>query len=95
MTEGDDFDLYEPQMPQEPFHLEMDLYDTGDYYNLLFIPCNEEFIVVSNNEHFTTMVQNGEGKDAWEQLDGQVEDEIFEKLAIALNEYIIINKRIW
>lgn len=88
MTEEEDFDLYEPQMPQEAFHLEMDLYDTGEYYNLLFIPCNDVFIVVSNNEHFTTMAQNGEGTDAWEQRDGQVEDEIFEKLAIALTEYI-------
>jgi hypothetical protein len=59
MTEEYDFDLFEPQMPQEAFHLEMDLYDTGEYYNLLFIPCNDVFIVVSNNEHFTTMVQNG------------------------------------
>ena len=88
MTEDDDFDLYEPQMPQEAFHLEMDLYDTGEYYNLLFIPCNDVFIVVSNNEHFTTMAENGEGTDTWEQRDGQVEDEIFEKLAIALGEYI-------
>lgn len=88
MIGDDNLDIYEAQMPQEPFHLEMDLYDTGDYYNLLFIPCNDEFIVVSNNEHFTTMVQNGEGPDAWDQRDGQVEDEIFEKLAIALGEYI-------
>jgi hypothetical protein len=48
----------------------MDLYDTGDYYGLLFIPCNDVLIVVSNNEHFTTMVQNGEGTDAREQWDG-------------------------
>jgi len=88
MIEGDDFDFDEPQVPQEPFHLELDLYDTGDYYNLLIIPCNEEFIVVSNNEHFTTMVHNGTGIDAWEQRDGQLEDEVFEKLAIALNQYI-------
>jgi hypothetical protein len=44
--------------------------------------------VVLNNEHFTSMVQNGEGTDTCEQRDGQVEDEIFEKLAIALCEYI-------
>ncbi len=88
MTEDDDYDLYGPQMPQEAFHLEMDLYDTGDYYNLLFIPCNDVFIVVSNNQHLTTMGQNGSGVDAWEQRDGQVEDEVFEKLAIALDGYI-------
>lgn len=88
MTEKDDFDFHEPQMPQEAFHLEMDLYDTGDYYNLLFIPCNDVFIVVSNNEHFTTMLKSGEGADAWEQQDGQVEDEVFEKLSFALNQYI-------
>jgi len=84
----DDLDSEEIRMPQEPFHLEMDLYDTGDYYNLLVIPCNDQFIVVSNNEHFTTMVQNGIGVDAWEQLDGQLEDEVFEKLAAALDQYI-------
>jgi hypothetical protein len=88
MANEDEFDLEEPQMPQEAFHLELDLYDTGDYYNLLFIPCNEVFIVVSDNEHFTTMSRNGEGSDAWEQSDGQIEDEVFEKLAIALAEYI-------
>ena len=87
MTEKDDFDFYEPQMPLEAFHLEMDLYDTGEYYNLLFIPCNDVFIVVSNNEHFTTISKSGEGTDAWEQQDGQVEDEIFEKLSFALSEY--------
>ncbi|HEY4194646.1 MAG TPA: hypothetical protein VGM63_03865 [Mucilaginibacter sp.] len=88
MIEEEDFELDEPQMPQEAFHLEMDLYDTGDYYNLLFIPCNDVFIVVSENEHFTTMVRNGDGTDAWEQRDGQIEDEVFEKLAIALGNYI-------
>lgn len=88
MIEEADFELYEPQMPQEAFHLEIDLYDTGEYYNLLFIPCNDVFIAVSNNEHFTTMVQSEEGVDVWEQRDGQVEDEIFEKLAIALGEYM-------
>ncbi|WPU96934.1 hypothetical protein SNE25_15540 [Mucilaginibacter sabulilitoris] len=88
MIEEEDFELDEPQMPQEAFHLEMDLYDTGDYYNLLFIPCNDVFIVVTENEHFTTMVRNGEGTDAWEQRDGQIEDEVFEKLAIALGNYI-------
>lgn len=87
MTE-EDFDLDEPQMPQEAFHLEMDLYDTGEYYNLLLIPCNDVFIVVSENEHFTTMSRSGEGTDAWEQRDGQIEDEIFEKLATALGNYI-------
>jgi hypothetical protein len=88
MTEEEMFELYEPQMPHEAFHLEVDLYDTGQYYDLLLVPCNDVFIVVHNNEHFTTMVQNGQGTDAWEQRDGQVEDEIFEKLAIALSEYI-------
>lgn len=88
MIEEEDFELDEPQIPQEAFHLEMDLYDTGEYYNLLFIPCNDVFIVVTENEHFTTMVRNGDGTDAWEQRDGQIEDEIFEKLAIALGNYI-------
>lgn len=88
MNDENDFDLDEPQMPQEAFHLELDLYDTGDYYNLLFIPCNDVFIVVSDNEHFTTIVRNGEDLDAWEQRDGQIEDEIFEKIAAALGSYI-------
>ena len=88
MATEDEFDQDEVQMPQEAFHLELDLYDTGDYYNLLFIPCNEVFIVVSENEHFTTMSRNGEGTDAWEQSDGQIEDEVFERLAVALGDYI-------
>lgn len=85
---NDDFDFEERQMPQEAFHLELDLYDTGDYHNLLFIPCNDVFIVVSNNEHFTTMTRSSGGADAWEQLDGQIEDEVFEKLAVGLSNYI-------
>lgn len=88
MIEDEYLDYYELPMPQEAFHIEIDLYDTGEYYNLLIIPCNEVFIVVVNNEHFTTMVQNGDNIDAWEQRDGQIEDEIFEKIAISLNEYI-------
>lgn len=87
MTE-DDFDFYQFQMPHEAFHLEVDLYDKGEYYNLLIIPCNDLFIMVSNNEHLTTMAKNGEGVDAWTQLDGQLEDEIFEKLAVAIEAYI-------
>ena len=75
-------------MPQEAFHLELDLYDTGDYHNLLFIPCNYVFIVVWNNEHFTTMTRSSGEADAWEQLDGQIEDEVFEKLAVGLSNYI-------
>lgn len=76
-------------MPQEAFHLELDLYDTGDYYDVLFIPCNDLFIVVAENEHFTTMIQNGPGADAWEQRDGQLEDEVFEKLSEALGNYLV------
>lgn len=85
---NDDFDFEERQMPQEAFHLELDLYDTGDYHNLLFIPCNDVFIVVSNNEHFTTMTRSSGEADAWAQLDGQIEDEVFEKLTIGLSNYI-------
>lgn len=88
MLDDDDLDIYEPRMPQEAFHVEVDLYDTGEYYNLLVIPCNDVFIVVSNNEHFTTLVQNGDGRGAWDQQDGQIEDEVFEKLSIALSTYI-------
>lgn len=88
MTAEENFEFDEPQMPQEAFHLEVDLYDTGEYYNLLFIPCNDVFIVVSESQHFTTMALNGEGGATWEQRDGQVEDEVFEKLAIALTDYI-------
>lgn len=88
MIEDEYLDYYELEMPQEAFHVEIDLYNSGEYYNLLIIPCNDVFIVVVNNEHFTTMVQNGDNVDAWEQRDGQIEDEIFEKLAISLNEYL-------
>ena len=84
----EDFDFEEKQMPEEAFHLELDLYDTGDYHNLLFIPCNDVFIVVTNNEHFTTMRRSGAGADAWEQIDGQIDDEVFEKLAVGLSSYI-------
>lgn len=59
---AEDFDFHEPQMPQEAFHLELDRYDIGEYANLLFIPCNDAFIVVANNEHLTTLVRNGKSQ---------------------------------
>jgi hypothetical protein len=32
MTEEDNFNSSEPQLHKETFHLEMDVYDTGEYY---------------------------------------------------------------
>jgi len=84
----EDFEFEERLSPQEAFHIEIDLYDTGDYSNLLVIPCNENFVVVAGNEHLCTLVKTCDEPECWEQQDGNLEDESIEKIGSALTAYI-------
>jgi hypothetical protein len=88
MSELDDFEFNELSVPQEAFHIELDLYDTGDYSNVLVIPCNENYIVVGGNEHLCTMVKTCDEPECWEQTEGGLDDEVVEKLSQAINSYI-------
>jgi hypothetical protein len=88
MNETDDFDFEETAQPEESFHIELDLYETGDYSNLLVVPCNDTFIVVANNEHFCTLVKTCDEPECWEQQDGSLDEEMVEKIGAAISGYI-------
>ncbi len=91
MEHSDDFELENDNFPVESFHIEIDLYETGDYANLLIVPCNGEFIVVSGNEHLCTLVKTCDEPECWEQQDGTLDEEITEKIGNAISGYITLN----
>jgi hypothetical protein len=88
INDNDDFEFDSAGQPEESFHIELDLYETGDYSNLLVIPCNDNYIVVSNNEHLCTMVKTCDEPECWEQTEGSLDDDMVEKLGIAISGYI-------
>ncbi|MFD0793619.1 hypothetical protein ACFQZX_08315 [Mucilaginibacter litoreus] len=88
MTEEDDFEFSEHTTLQEAFHIELDLYETGDYSNLLVVPCNDNYIIVSGNEHLCTLTKTCDAPECWEQQDGSLEDELVEKIGAAISGYI-------
>jgi hypothetical protein len=87
-NEIDDFELEATGAPEESFHIEIDLYDTGDYANLLVVPCNSTYIIVGNNEHLATVVKTCDEPECWEQEDGSLDEEVIEKLGAAISGYI-------
>jgi len=74
--------------PDEPFHIEADIYDTGDYATLLVIPSSESFIVVGDNEHLATLVNTCEGPPCWEQTEGSLDDDVVELIGQQITGYI-------
>lgn len=85
----EEFELEAPeQQPEEAFHIELDLYETGDYSNLLVVPCNDTYVVISDNEHLCTMVKSCNEPECWEQQDGSLDEDIVEKLGAAISGYI-------
>jgi hypothetical protein len=87
--EGDEqSDLTEQQPSGEPFHIEVDIYESGDYANLLVIPSAGAFIIVGNNEHLATMVKTCDDPACWEQIDGSLDDEVAEQMGAALDSYM-------
>jgi hypothetical protein len=85
--EDEEFELDEPQRPEAPFHIEIDLYDSGDYSRLLVVPCNESYVVVYSDEHLCTVVKTCEDPECWEQEDGHLDEELIEKIGIAISSY--------
>jgi hypothetical protein len=80
---------FEESQSEEAFHLEIDLDDTGEYTNVLVIPCNDSFIVVANNEHLCTMAISCDEPQCWELRDASfLEDEAVEKIGAAISAYI-------
>jgi hypothetical protein len=82
----DDFEFEENPI-DEAFHIEIDLYETGDYSNLLVIPCNDTYIVVSGNEHLCTLIHSCKEVECWEQQDGNLDEEIIERIGLAIEGF--------
>jgi hypothetical protein len=74
--------------PQEAFHIEAELSDTGDYSSLLVIPCNDAYVVVSGNEHLCTLARTCDAPECWEQCEGALDNEVVEKLGAEINSYL-------
>ena len=85
--ELDDLDFEQPQ-PQEAFHIEVDLYDSGEFSNLLVVPCNDSYIITGNNEHVCTLVHNCNEPKCWDQQEGGLDEEIVNKIGLAIQGYI-------
>jgi len=88
MNEEEDFEFDNVSAPEEAFHIELDLYEIGEYSNLLVIPCAELFIVVLNNEHLCTLIKTCQTPECWEQQDGGLEDDMVEKLGGSISGYL-------
>ena len=82
-----DFEFEEEQVPESPFYIEVDLYETGDHSRLLVVPCNDSYVVVHNDEHLCTLVHTCNEVECWEQEDGTLDEEVVEKLGIAIKSY--------
>jgi hypothetical protein len=79
----DDLDINEPNS-EGAFHIEVDFYDTGELASMLVIPCNDTYIVVSNNEHLCTLVHTCKEIECWEQQDGTLDDELVERIGAGI-----------
>ncbi|WP_158827807.1 hypothetical protein [Mucilaginibacter lacusdianchii] len=79
----DDLD-FDKEHNEESFHIEVDFYDTGDLSSMLVIPCNDAYIVVSNNEHLCTLVRTCKEIECWEQQEGTLDEELVEKVGAAI-----------
>lgn len=88
MNEMDEFEFEAESQPEEAFHIEVDLYDTGDHNNLLVVPCNDTYIVVSGDEHLCTLEKTCDEPECWAQTDGLVDEELVERFGLAISSYI-------
>ena len=85
----EDFDFEKKALPEEPFHIEVDIYETGDYSRLLVVPCDLKYVIVSNDEHLCTLVKSCDNAECWEQEDGSLDDELVEKLGAAIESFTV------
>ncbi|WP_374164119.1 hypothetical protein [Arcticibacter sp. MXS-1] len=78
------FEDEQQQAPDEPFYIEADLYDSGDYVRLLVVPCDTRYVLVLNDEHLCTLQLTCDEPVCWEQEDGTLDDEVVERLGAAI-----------
>jgi hypothetical protein len=83
----DDFEFEEQQGSESPFHIEVDLHETGDYSRLMVVPCNESYVVIHGDEHLCTLIHTCKEVECWEQEDGYLEQEDVEKIGAAIKSY--------
>lgn len=84
----DDFDeLSESITPEDPFHVEVDIYGNGDYSRLLVIPFDSKFIVVGNDEHLCTLTKSCDAVECWVQEEGSLDDELIERLGASIQNF--------
>lgn len=83
--EEEDF-LFEEENnpPEEPFYVEADIYDTGDYSRMLVVPCDNRYVVVFNDEHLCTLELTCSDPDCWELTDGNLDEDLVERLGAAI-----------
>ncbi|WP_295768466.1 hypothetical protein [uncultured Mucilaginibacter sp.] len=79
-----DFDEFDNSADEGAFHIELDFYDSDNLISMLVIPCNDAYIVVSNNEHLCTLVHTCKEIECWEQQEGTLDDELVEKVGAAI-----------
>ena len=75
------------QTPDTPFNIEVDLFETGDFSRLLVVPCGESFVVIHQDEHLCTLVHTCKDVECWEQEDGSLDDELVERIGLAISQY--------
>lgn len=83
----DDFEFEDNNIVEGPFHIEVDLYDTGDFSRLLVVPCDSNYVIVHNDEHLCTLVHSCEEIECWEQEDGSLDEELVEKIGEAIKSF--------
>lgn len=77
----------EEQLPDSPFYIEVDLFDTGDHSRLIVVPCNESYVVIHNDEHLCTLVHTCKEVECWVQEDGGLDEELVERIGLAIQQY--------
>jgi hypothetical protein len=85
----EELEFEENNVQEGPFHIEVDLYETGDYSRLLVVPSNDNYVVVHNDEHLCTLAHVCEEPDCWQQEDGMLDDEMVEKIGEAIKSYTV------
>ena len=84
----DQFDFEdEERVPEGPFYIEVDLFETGDQSRLMVVPCSESYVMIHNDEHLCTLVHTCKEVECWEQEDGSLDEELVERIGMAIEQY--------
>lgn len=83
------FDEEAERVHEDTFHIEADIFDTGDYSSMLVVPCGNKYIIILNDEHLCTMEHTGDEPDCWELVDGNIDEELMERIGAAIKGYTV------